>query len=321
MPRSYDLTGQRFGKLVITGRTDEKKDRYFLWHCRCDCGGEILANTKALRRGTISNCGCVPKTTARNGRIAEDLTGRVFGELTVLSRAESCKGRTRWLCRCSCGKEKIVAAHELKTGRTKCCGDSMHRIGRNIIDITGKRFGRLTALYPTENRNKKSSVYWHCRCDCGNELEVTEDGLVSGSYKSCGCLLKEIQANIPNTLHHVGGTCVEHLERRKFRNDNTSGFRGVLRLKSGRYAVNIGFKGKQYYVGRFRTFEEAVSARLEAEKIIHEGFLKAYYVWEEKAKKYPEWAKGNPLVFNVEKVNGEFRVETNVDEDMDLIEK
>lgn len=316
MARGTDLVGQRFGKLVVVEKTEERKDRYLLWRCRCDCGKECLANTKALRRGTIANCGCVPKTTARNGRVAENLAGQVFGELTVLSREESINGSTRWLCQCSCGRKKITTAHELKAGRAKCCGDKCHRFGRNITDITGRRFGRLTALYPTENRNKKSSVYWHCRCDCGNELEVTEDGLVSGSYKSCGCLLKEVQANIPNTLHRVDGTCVEHLEKRKYRNDNTSGFRGVVRLKNGGYMVNIGFKGKQYYVGRYRFFPDAVAARLEAEKIIHDGFLRAYYIWEKQAQEKPEgWADENPLIFEVEKVNGKFQIMTNMDID------
>lgn len=243
-----------------------------------------------------------------------DLTGMVFGELTVLSREESRGGRTRWMCRCSCGNAKIVTAHELKTGKTKSCGASSHKVGRNIVDISGRRFGRLTALYPTEKRNKKFSVYWHCRCDCGKETDVTEDGLMFGSYKSCGCLQKEIQSNIPNTLHHVDGTCVEHLEKRKHRNDNTSGFRGVHRLNNGKYTVNIGFKGKQYYIGRFCSFSEAVAARLKAEKVIHEGFLQAYYIWERKAENNPEWAKENPMVFEVHKVNGEFCVTTNVNE-------
>lgn len=314
MARGTDLVGRRFGKLVVIEKTEERKDRYMLWRCRCDCGGECKASTKALKRGSITNCGCVPKATARNGRIAENLEGRVFGELTVLSREPSINGRTRWLCRCSCGRRKITTAHELKGGRAKCCGDKCHRFGRNIMDITGQRFGRLTALYPTENRNKKSSVYWHCRCDCGNELEVTEDGLVSGSHKSCGCLLKELQANIPNTLHRVDGTCVEHLEKRKHRNDNTSGFRGVVRLKNGSYMVNIGFKGKQYYVGRYKSYTDAVAARLEAENIIHGGFLRAYYIWEKQARENPGgWADMNPLVFEVEKINGSFRVKTNMD--------
>lgn len=73
MPSKSDLTGQRFGKLAVLERTNEKQDRYYLWRCRCDCGAEILVNAKRLRRGIITNCGCIPKKTARCGLIAEDL--------------------------------------------------------------------------------------------------------------------------------------------------------------------------------------------------------------------------------------------------------
>lgn len=287
------------------------QDRYCLWRCRCDCGGEILVNTKRLERGTVTNCGCVPKQNARNGSQAEDLTGRVFGRLTVLRRAENKNGRTRWLCRCECGNEKEVSAHELKNGRTRSCGCMAGRAGRSLADITGRRFGRLVALYPSGGRDKKGSVYWHCRCDCGSEVDVTENNLVYGSYRSCGCLKRELQQDITNKLHRVDGTCLEWLEKRKHRRDNTSGFRGVHRRKNGRYFVAIGFKRKRYYVGLYDSFEEAVQARLEAEKTIHEGFLSSYRAWQGLAESDPQWAERHPYRFDVEKVGpGQFRVVT-----------
>lgn len=46
-------------------------------------------------------------------------------------------------------------------------------------DLSNRRFGRLTAEFPTERRDHKGSVYWSCRCICGNQVEVTEDGLMS----------------------------------------------------------------------------------------------------------------------------------------------
>lgn len=94
------------------------------------------------------------------------------------------------------------------------------------------------------------------------------------------------------------------MERRKYRRDNKSGFRGVFRLKNGKYRVSIGFKGKRFNVGTFPTFEEAVEARLEAEHLIYEEFLKKYYKWKEMAAENPGWEKENPLIFHVEKVNG-----------------
>lgn len=242
MAQKKNLVGQRFGHLTVIEKTGETQNRYCVWRCRCDCGGEICVNTKRLMRGTVTNCGCIPKTTARNGSVAEDLTGRKYGSLTVLYRGENKNGRTRWVCKCSCGNEITVNAQQLKAGKRKSCGCQTQRFAHNKRDLTNQRFGRLVALYSTENRDSKGSVFWHCRCDCGKELDVTQDGLVYGSYRSCGCLKKEIQKKISTHLHLIDHTCLEWLENRKHRRDNTSGFRGIYRLKNGHYRVGIGFK-------------------------------------------------------------------------------
>lgn len=57
-----------------------------------------------------------------NKRQPEDLTGRKFGRLTVLSRAESTTRRIKWNCRCDCGTEKVVSGENLRSGHTKSCG-------------------------------------------------------------------------------------------------------------------------------------------------------------------------------------------------------
>ena len=130
-------------------------------------------------------------------------------------------------------------------------------------DLTGRTFGHLTVLERTENHRERTC--WLCRCDCGNETDVTESGLVHGNYRSCGCLKIENQKNISEQLHMVDGTCVEMLERRKYRRDNTSGFRGVYKMKNRKYRVDIGFKGKRFYIGCFEDYNDAVQARLKAE--------------------------------------------------------
>ena len=55
------------------------------------------------------------------GRQLEDLSGKRFGNLIVQERVVAAGG-TAWLCRCSCGRQKIVLALNLKTGRTRGCG-------------------------------------------------------------------------------------------------------------------------------------------------------------------------------------------------------
>ena len=57
-------------------------------------------------------------------------------------------------------------------------------------DLTGERFGRLTALRVLRTE-PKSGVIWLCRCDCGGEKEVPASRLTRGVTKSCGCLARE----------------------------------------------------------------------------------------------------------------------------------
>lgn len=296
-----DLTGKRFGKLVVIKKLEERENNYCVWLCRCDCGNTVKVNTRHLKYGTVTNCGCIQKKTARRGTKAEDLTGQVFGKLHVLDRADNHCGRPAWLCQCECGSRKIVTAHDLKAGKVKSCGSRSCRGRKELKNLTGMKFGRLTALYPTERRDRKGSVYWHCLCDCGNTIEVSVDNLMWGNYQSCGCLKYENYEKISQRLHHVDGTCVEFLEKRRHRKDNSSGFCGVFHTKNNKYRAYIGFQGKRYTLGTYDSFDKAVEVRIRAEKQIYGAFLDSYYEWKEKAEKNPDWAENNPLRFHVEK--------------------
>lgn len=64
---------------------------------------------------------------------------------------------------------------------------------KNDKDISGVRFGRLTAL---ELVYKKPRYWWKCICDCGNEKLVTLNFLENGTVKSCGCYRKEFKNKI-----------------------------------------------------------------------------------------------------------------------------
>ena len=52
-------------------------------------------------------------------------------------------------------------------------------------DLTGKLFGKLTIIGPSKKINK--TVYWYCKCECGNNTWKIASNLKSGKYKSCGC--------------------------------------------------------------------------------------------------------------------------------------
>jgi hypothetical protein len=64
-------------------------------------------------------------------------------------------------------------------------------VPRKLIDITGKRFGRLIVLGPG-GRVKKGRVIWLCECDCGKTRRVYGYNLRTGNTQSCGCWHREI---------------------------------------------------------------------------------------------------------------------------------
>lgn len=305
-----NLQGARFGQLTVLEDSGQRHDGCVLWRCRCDCGGEVLASTRRLNSGRLMSCGCVSQARPSQQR-AEDLTGQTFGELTALYQLESTGGRTQWMCRCSCGRLHPVRSLDLKKGKIKSCGCRQYSAFKGM-DLTGRRFDRVLALYPVRGARKGSSAVWHCRCDCGKEFETNAYSLLSGLTRSCGCLVKETGEKLHTYLHLTDGTCVERLvsTQSNFRN-NTSGFRGVYPIKRGIYRAVIQFQKKRYDLGCYKNFNEAVRARLEAEDSLHAGFVRAYRNYQAKADGDPQWAIENPFFYYVEYANREFKVETN----------
>ena len=117
------------------------------------------------------------------------LTGDTYGKLTVLGPAEDVGGKTAWRCRCGCGSEVTVKTSGLRSGKTRSCGCLARDASRGRrLDLTGRKFGRLTTLEPAENIGRYTA--WQCRCDCGNEVTVRANHLTAGRVKSCGCLRK-----------------------------------------------------------------------------------------------------------------------------------
>jgi hypothetical protein len=59
MGNVVDITGQRFGNLVVVGEASERtKSGKHLWLCICDCGQETTARGSHLRRKDRTSCGC-----------------------------------------------------------------------------------------------------------------------------------------------------------------------------------------------------------------------------------------------------------------------
>lgn len=74
MSKLIDLTGQRFGRLVVVKRADNSADGRARWLCKCDCGKEIVTYGSWLRNGDTKSCGClkldmfIKRSTKHGGR-------------------------------------------------------------------------------------------------------------------------------------------------------------------------------------------------------------------------------------------------------------
>jgi hypothetical protein len=135
MPKKIDLTGQRFGRLVVI-EPAENKGKRTQWKCLCDCGNEYIGLTDSLRSGRLQSCGCLRKESARTQaqKNIKSLVGEKFGLLTVIAQADSYRGHSAWECECECGNKVIVNSIELKNGDTLSCGCLRSSFGEKIIE-------------------------------------------------------------------------------------------------------------------------------------------------------------------------------------------
>lgn len=201
MAKFEDLTGKKFGYLTVIERVADKvssngKSRQRMWKCQCTCGNICYVTGGHLKNGHTKSCGCYKHKY-------EDLTGKIFGELTVLKRTcdyISPKGQKliQWICKCSCGKTIIVNSNRLKSGRSKSCG--------HPEDLTNKRFGELVVIKRDKDiieKNGNHRTAWLCQCNCGNQKIVDSHKLKSGNTSSCGCLKLKMYQTMKTDITNV----------------------------------------------------------------------------------------------------------------------
>ena len=61
--KANDLTGQRFGRLTVTSRTENDSRGKTRWVCICDCGNEVVVAGDHLKSGNTKSCGCYNQET------------------------------------------------------------------------------------------------------------------------------------------------------------------------------------------------------------------------------------------------------------------
>lgn len=80
----------------------------------------------------------------------------------------------------------------------------------HLLDLTGQKFGRLTALEKDTAKRTTTNAYWKCLCDCGKIVTVRGISLRKGESQSCGCLRAELSKE-KMTTHGKSTTRLYHI--------------------------------------------------------------------------------------------------------------
>ena len=264
-----NLIGQKFGRLTVIKKSDRSNKAKIYWSCQCECGNIKEVRPDALKSGATKSCGCISKEKS------EDLTGKKYGLWTVLEKLTGDE-YNKWLCICECGAKKPVSTRALTKGLSKSCGC----VQKRYADMLGKRYGNLTVIEKVIKADYHKSSLWKCLCDCGNTVVFTRKRLMGGEI-SCGCKrMERLKESRKENL--IEGTSISSITSKKLSKRNTTGVKGVSKCKNLGYTATIHFKGKYYYLGFFKTIEEAAVERKNAEDMLHGPFLEWYY------QKYPQ---------------------------------
>lgn len=129
----------------------------------CGCGGMSSVSTGNLKSGHISSCGCLK---------SPDLTGKIFGKLTVIRRSEQrikrgAKMRVAWECLCQCGNTVLRTSESLLDTKERMCAECSRKNsvacafeGAGFED--GTQISKLKEMKPlSTNTSGCRGVYWH----------------------------------------------------------------------------------------------------------------------------------------------------------------
>lgn len=237
-------------------------------------------------------------------KVRKNLIGEVFGRLTVIGQDDdyvSPKGNKirRWICRCSCEDHtvKSIIESRLIDGSTVSCGC----YGRERSSETHKKYNEydLTGGYGiglTSNTNEEFYFDLDRYDDIKNICWYKNtEGYLSGVDTTTGKIVKmHTYLGYPyydhinrNKLDNRGAnlrpcTNQENCRNKSLTKANTSGFIGVgWHKKLNMWRARISVDNKLIHLGVFETIDDAVRARLRAEKEYYGEFAPQQHLYEQ----------------------------------------
>ena len=237
-----------------------------------------------------------------------DLTGQKFGQLTVIKRGENDKyNKARWWCKCDCGNPKLVLviSNNLTNGNTKSCGclhiETSTKNGRknkkyNRYDLSGEYGIGWTSntneefYFDLEDYDKIKDYCWLKHIDNKNYITICTRDCKANKII---CLHQLITGK--NNQDHINrntfdnrkcnlrdSTQDENVKNRTMQRNNTSGVIGVYwHKKRKKWSSMISINKKQTCIYNGDSKEEAIVARLKAEKEYYGEFAPQQHLYEQ----------------------------------------
>ena len=214
--------------------------------------------------------------------IKEDLTGKRFGKLVVLERAENHyypKGGScvMWKCQCDCGGIKIANGQKLKNGTIRSCGCLINAITPNKYDLSHEDYGigydsnGKTFLFDKEDYDLVKTRHWfvsktRVTASLHNKPISLHHFILGEEYKDKLIDHKnhDFTDNRKSNLR-VADKQTNGINRPANKN-NKLGVKGVFfDNRVNKYIARIYKNGKTYWIGSYCTLEEAKQARVQKE--------------------------------------------------------
>ena len=209
-----------------------------------------------------------------------DMSGQQFGRLTAIEVVgRGIDGSALWRCECTCGKEIVVRGYRLRNGHTSSCGNCLNYELKDDI-VVATDFGGRQFIFDVDDYDRVSRYYWHVAT---NDYVLTNAKTPNGrslhrfvAKARKGQYVDHINGNPPDNRKCNLRICTnaQNAFNQNVRSNNTIGFKGVNKTRSGRYRSYINKDYRQINLGVYDTAEEAALAYDEAAILLHGKFAR-----------------------------------------------
>lgn len=166
--RKYDdIVGQKYGMLTVEALADPSSNGSRRWLCRCECGNTKVVLETNLKSFHTKSCGCIK---------SPELTGQVFGKLTVIGRSDKRSPRGQrttplWECRCECGNITYKAKDTLTNPDLSMCSDCAAKYAAEKARacagfVEGTQLAKIRDMTPNAaNTSGHRGIYYESKFD------------------------------------------------------------------------------------------------------------------------------------------------------------